>query len=304
MSQPLISVCIAAYNAEKHLEAALRSVGAQTYSSWELLVTEDGSNDRTQSYVQEFATTVSQRVLYNRHKTNQGLPATRNTGIAAASGEWVAFLDADDLWKPDHLETLLSASQIEESDLIFSGTILHDDATWDKLGVRAPTDADLADLPVALYTGRLAIMPSSVMIKRESLRKYGPISNEFPTCCGGEYWLRILSRGGHICFSGTNTCIYRQHQAGKAGRTVAALTESALICERYANWPAIPRELTRTRPASLYRWAGHTLLNEENSAAALQALNRALRLRPLQPKALGLWARAFLHKSLHRRRAA
>jgi glycosyltransferase involved in cell wall biosynthesis len=298
----LISVCIAAYNAEKYLEPALRSVAAQTCPNWEMIVTEDGSHDRTEAFVKALADTVPQRVTYNRHKTNQGLPAARNTGIAAASGEWVAFLDADDLWKPDHLESLISASQIEESDLVFSGSILHDDATWTKLGLRAPTEADLANLPVALFSGHLSIMPSAVMIKRDSLRKYGLISNEFPFCNDTEYWLRILSRGGHLCYSGTNTSIYRQHAAAMSRKTVPFLTDSARICERYRSWKAIPRALARSRPASLYRLAGRSQLVED-PAAALVSLSRSLRLQPLNPKTIGLWTKAFWNRNFRRKPA-
>jgi len=303
MSQPLISVCIAAFNADKYLETTLRSLGAQTHGGWEVIVTEDGSSDRTQSFVQEFAANVPQRVIYNRNKKNQGVPATRNTGIAAASGEWVALLDADDLWKPDHLESLLSTCQIEEPDLVFAGSVLYDNATWTRLGLQAPSEADLADLPLALFTGRLSIPSSAVMIRRESLKKFGPFYKEYPNCSSNEYWLRILSMGGRLSYSGTNTCIYRQNLAPQPRKVTTVLSESARICERYAGWNAIPRSLARERPADLYRQAGRSLL-DENPSAALDALFQALRLQPLSPKTLGLCAKVYLQKSTRRRRAA
>jgi glycosyltransferase involved in cell wall biosynthesis len=295
MNTPLISVCIAAYNAEKYLEATLRTVLSQNFKDWELIVTEDGSKDRTEAYVRDFSSTVPQNVIYNRHDTNRGLSATRNTGIASAESEWIAFLDADDLWKADHLDNLISTSQIEDCDAVYAGSVLHDDNTWDRIGVRAPNAADLADLPVALYSGHLSIMPSSVMIKRESLRKFGPISNEFNICSDTEYWMRLLSLGGRMCYTGTNTCIYRQHSGTLSQKTVAALIESARLCERYSNWKAIPQSLARSRQADLYRWAGHTLLKEK-PAAALESLSRSLRLQPFNYKTFGLWVKAFLRR--------
>jgi GT2 family glycosyltransferase len=303
MSQPLISVCIAAFNADKHLESTLRSVSAQTHGSWELIVTEDGSSDRTQAFVQAFAATVPQRVIYNRHETNQGVPATRNTGIAAAGGEWVALLDSDDLWKPDHLASLVSASQIEEPDLVFAGSVLYDNATWTKLGLRAPTDGDLANLPLALFTGRLAIASSAVMIRREALQKFGPFSKAYANCSSNEYWLRLLSQGGRLSYSGANTCIYRQNLVPQPRKATTVLSESARICEQYASWSAIPRSLARERPASLYRQAGRSLLTE-NPTAALESLFQALRLQPLSPKTLVLCAKVYLHPNTRRRRAA
>jgi len=303
MNSPLISICIAAYKAEKYLEATLRTVFSQNFNDWELIVTEDGSSDRTEEFVKEFAQKVPQRVIYNRHEHNRGLPATRNTGIAAATGEWIAFLDADDLWKPDHLSALLSTSQIEDCDMIYAGSVQYDDATWTKLSTRAPSDQDLIDLPVAIYTGRLSIMSSSVMVKRESIKKFGPFSPEFPICNNTEYWLRILSKGGRILYSGTNTCIYRQHSGGLSSKTTASLSESARICERYRNWDAIPHLIARTRTASLYRWVGRMLLDDSPSEA-LKPLCHSLRIQPLNPKTLGLWARAFFHQSSKHRHAA
>jgi len=290
---PLISVCIAAYNAEKYLEATLRTVLAQTYKNWEIIVTEDGSTDRTETFVDNFSAEVSQRVVYNRHDTNLGLPTTRNTGIASAWGEWVAFLDADDLWKPDHLDNLLSASHIEECDAVYAGSVLYDDATWTKLGTRAPSEGDLAGLPLALYAGKLSITSSAVMVKREALARFGPFSKEFPVCSTTEYWLRILSKEGKMFYSGNSTCIYRQRSTSLSSKNEIFLAENARLCESYSQWAAIPRSVGRSRPADLYRQLTRALLNE-NPAAARASLSQALRLQPLSLEALGLWARLFL----------
>jgi GT2 family glycosyltransferase len=303
MNQPIISICIAAYNAEKYLEATLRTIQSQTFKDWELIVTEDGSKDRTEEFVSDFSTKVPQNIIYDRHPSNRGLPATRNTGAAAASGEWIVFLDADDLWKPDHLECLVSASHIENADVVFSGSVEYDDATWTKLSTHTPSNQDLADLPLALYTGRLSIKSSAAMISRKSLQRFGPVAPEFHLCCDTEYWLRVLSQGGHLLFSGTNTCIYRQHNASLSRKTAATFIETARICEHYSEWAAIPRLIARTRTASLYRWAGSTLL-ADNPADALKPLSNSLRLVPLNPKTLGLWAKAFFTQGTRSRRSA
>jgi glycosyltransferase involved in cell wall biosynthesis len=303
MYTPLISVCIPAFRADRYLEAALRSVADQTYAHWEVIVTEDGSKDRAEEIVHAFGHTVQQTVVYNRHDVNRGLPATRNTGIAAARGQWVAFLDADDLWAPDHLEALVAASQGEWCDLAFSGSILHDDATWKMIEVREPTVDDLQDLSVALYSGKLSIMPSSVMIRRDAFSHFGPISAEFPICNDTEYWLRLLSRGGRLRYSGKNTCIYRQHSASMSRKAAAILLESARLCEKYSDWEAIPAVLRKARPASLYRWAGRTLLLAEEPDEARDVLQKSLRLAPLNPKTMGLWTRAYFGKKARARPA-
>src|ERR1039457_4756626 len=100
MNTPLVSICIPAYNAERFIPETLASVRAQTYKNWEVIVTEDGTKDSTEELLATFAKPVPQPVIYNRHEINRGLPHTRNTGIGAARGQWIAFLDADDFWEP------------------------------------------------------------------------------------------------------------------------------------------------------------------------------------------------------------
>lgn len=98
MSEPLISVVIAAYNAEKYLAETLESVGAQTFSDYEIIVVDDGSTDRT---AQIASSHKNVRLL---SQTNRGEAAARNTGVRAARGAYVSFVDADDIWLPSKLE--------------------------------------------------------------------------------------------------------------------------------------------------------------------------------------------------------
>lgn len=294
MSAPLVSICIPAYKADKYLEETLQSVAAQMFVDWEVIVTEDGSKDRTEEIVRSFASQVSQPVIYRRHTTNSGLPATRNTGIAAARGTWVAFLDSDDLWRPDHLQALLAATRELPCDLVFSGTEWFEDGSNKTLSTSTPSDNDLKDLPVALYTGKLSILPSSVIVRRECFERFGPISTEFPHVNDTEYWLRVLRGGGCLAYSGSVTCRYRRHPDAMSKRAAEILSDSALLCERYADWRAIPAALRRQRPASLYRWAARSLLPQDPRGASV-VLQRALRLQPLSLKTLGLLAKSAFH---------
>lgn len=97
MSTPNVCVLIPAYNAEKYIAAALDSVYAQTYSDFEVIVVDDGSDDETGAVVARYP-----EVIY-RKCPHRGISATRNTCLEMASGEWLAFLDADDLWHPEKL---------------------------------------------------------------------------------------------------------------------------------------------------------------------------------------------------------
>lgn len=93
-----ISVVIPAFNAERHIARAIRSVLAQTHPAEEIIVVDDGSTDGTAGAVRAFGDAV--RLI---EQSNGGVSVARNTGIAASTGDWVAFLDADDEWMPDKL---------------------------------------------------------------------------------------------------------------------------------------------------------------------------------------------------------
>ena len=97
---PKVSVIIPTYNAMTYLPETVESVLRQTYSNFELLIIDDGSSDQTVQWVSQL---VDSRVRLISQE-NQGASVARNTGIAHAQGEYVAFLDADDLWEPTKLE--------------------------------------------------------------------------------------------------------------------------------------------------------------------------------------------------------
>lgn len=97
MSPPLVSVIVPAYNGERYIASALQSVFEQDYHSLEVIVVDDGSSDGSAAIVRSFP-----EVTYI-HQCNQGVAGARNTGIAAAGGEFIALLDQDDLWLPSKL---------------------------------------------------------------------------------------------------------------------------------------------------------------------------------------------------------
>jgi len=107
-STPLVSVVIPAWNAHDTLERTLRSAAAQTYSNFEIVIVDDGSTDATAEIAQRFcADHANVRLL---QQANAGVAAARNLGIAQARGEWVAPLDADDLWHPTKLARQVAAA--------------------------------------------------------------------------------------------------------------------------------------------------------------------------------------------------
>lgn len=98
-----VSVIMPAYNAEAYIEAAVRSVMAQTLENWELIIIDDGSRDATVSILEGLAREDT-RIRFLKNEQNVGVSKTRNRGMDLAKGSYVAFLDSDDLWHPEKLE--------------------------------------------------------------------------------------------------------------------------------------------------------------------------------------------------------
>lgn len=113
MEMKKISVIMPAYNVAKYIEKSMDSVLSQSYLNLELIVINDGSSDQTEEIALRYAKKDSRIVYYAQR--NQGVSVARNTGIEKASGDYITFLDADDLWEKDMLEKLYSKLQSQEN---------------------------------------------------------------------------------------------------------------------------------------------------------------------------------------------
>lgn len=260
---PRVSICIPAYRAEKYLPQALESVRKQTFQDWELIVTEDGSKDKAEALVSAFAQSVFQPVRYQRHEKNQGLPATRNTGIAASSGELIALLDADDCWEAHHLAATVGKLLETGGDLAHAGSILFDSDTGKALETRAPSLSAVERFPLSLYEGDYIIQPSSVVLRKALWERAGGFDPTFRYVEDREMWLRCARVGGRFVYTGANTCLYRKH--GEALSTHSA--EMAVACarafEKQLDWDAIPETLRRRSTAQAWIAAARILQRGE-----------------------------------------
>lgn len=126
MVEPLISIIMPAYNAEKYITESVDTVINQTYKNWELIIINDGSTDDTEAIARQYTLTDSRIKLINQE--NKKLSAARNIGIKAAVGDWVAFLDADDLWVADKLKKQIALINTKpDIGLVFSDGYIFND---------------------------------------------------------------------------------------------------------------------------------------------------------------------------------
>jgi glycosyltransferase involved in cell wall biosynthesis len=114
---PIVSIVMPIFNRRRFLPAAFEAILAQQIDSWQLVVIDDGSTDGSEELVDAFRARVPQSVLYIR-QANQGAYGARNTGVAHATGKYIAFYDSDDVWLPHHLSSSVAALEA------------HDDVDW------------------------------------------------------------------------------------------------------------------------------------------------------------------------------
>lgn len=118
----LVSIIVPVYNGEKFIRETMDSVLAQTYSDWELLLIEDGSSDGSADVIEKYvAEKAETRIRLIRQPSNQGAARSRNRGLLEASGRYIAYLDADDLWAPEKLEHELKFMEEKGAAFVFTG---------------------------------------------------------------------------------------------------------------------------------------------------------------------------------------
>ena len=184
-NQPEISVIIPTFNRVHTLPRAIDSVLSQTVQSKEIIVVDDGSTDDTQAVLVDYP---ELRIFL---KDNRGVSAARNVGIEKASGEWLAFLDSDDEWLPEKLETQWAA--ICNNDKL----ICHTEEIWIRNGERVNQMKKHQKFGGWIYEKCLplcVISPSSVMIHTSIFEEVGLFDESLEVCEDYDLWLRICSK--------------------------------------------------------------------------------------------------------------
>lgn len=166
-----VSIVMPAYNAEKFIALTIESVLSQTYLNWELIIVDDCSKDLTRSVINSLAMK-DQRIKLIALEKNFGAPAgPRNIGIRQAKGEWIAFLDADDIWHPRKLEIQLAL--MNQYHAVFSSTLSRNFINENKIIYESIKDYPTVNkITYAMQRLKGRIANSSVVVKKELLLKY------------------------------------------------------------------------------------------------------------------------------------
>jgi len=213
MDKPVVSIIMPAFNSAKYIRESVNSVIRQTFDNWELIIVNDGSTDDTMNIADGYAASDLRIRLINQE--NKKLSAARNTGIANASGSWIAFLDADDLWVSDKLEKQLAIAETRpEVGVIFTdGFTFYDDS--------AKTATPYGTIAGSLSAGTIYkleyqgnyIPVLSVIVKKKHVDEVGTQDETLNGCEDWDYWLRLAING--VSFYGMDDKLfyYRKHAA-------------------------------------------------------------------------------------------
>jgi glycosyltransferase involved in cell wall biosynthesis len=214
---PLVSVIIPLYNSDRYISEVLQSVTNQTYSDIEVLVIDDGSTDKSLATAKEFE---GGRIkIFSQ--SNKGASAARNYGLREAKGEYIQFLDADDLLSPNKIEEQIKLLIQNPDTIAFSPTIHFFDG--EALDNKIPIDEwyyDSFTNPISfllkLYGGDDTdggmIQPNSWLTPKNIIDKAGFWNEELSVDDDGEFFCRILVQASGIVFSKNGINYYRKHK--------------------------------------------------------------------------------------------
>jgi glycosyltransferase involved in cell wall biosynthesis len=282
VGEPLVSVIIIFLDAERFLAEAVESVYAQSHRAWELLLVDDGSSDDSQRLARQYAARDPRRVRYLEHPghENRGMSASRNRGLREAGGEFVTFLDADDVFTPDKLAAQVAimrahpaAAMVYGHALIWHGwTGTLEDAARDfryELGVRPESRVPPPTLFHLLLANRAQTpMTGNALLRRSVVEQLGGFEEEFRGLYEDQVFFFKVNLAWPVYVSSQCWLKYRQHAASHvAGNAVGdyysgrrALLEwlSAYVASQ--GFPpdseigrAVRRELWRARHPGLQR---------------------------------------------------
>jgi glycosyltransferase involved in cell wall biosynthesis len=237
MSQPLVSAIIIFFNEERFLAKAIDSVLAQTYEHWELLLVDDGSNDRSAQIASSYVERFPERMRYLDHPghVNRGTSAARNLGLSQARGDFIGFLDADDIWCPTKLEEQLTVLDAHPRvSMTYGRTLIWrqwgdpKEAHWGEdefcdLGVTPDTVINPPQLLISLIENRVQTPTTcNALMRKEAILRVGGFEDRFRGMFEDQVFFMKLCLAETVFVSSACWAQYRQRPDSCSARAEAA----------------------------------------------------------------------------------
>ncbi|HAJ60096.1 MAG TPA: glycosyl transferase family A [Cyanobacteria bacterium UBA8543] len=246
---PLISVIIPVYNGEKTIKETIESVLNQTFTNFEIIVINDGSKDATIQIVESIQDPRIKLFSY----PNAGQAASRNRGISKAVGEFIAFLDADDLWTPDKLEAQLKALQENpQAAVAYSWTDFIDESgKFLRPGAYMSVTGDVYK---HLLVVNFLENGSNPLIRASALREVGNFDESLSNAHDWDMWLRLAARYHFVAVSSIQI-LYRVSSTSMSSNVLGMQKSSLRVIERaYAQAPESIQHFKRISLANSHKY--------------------------------------------------
>jgi glycosyl transferase family 2 len=285
MSGPLVSVIIPVWNAAAFIGQTVKSVLAQTFRDYELFIVNDGSPDTAELEAALLPYRDSLKYLPERHR---GAAAARNAALRVATGTYVAFLDADDLWLPNYLEEQIAfLSARPDVDLVYADAKLTGDSP---LAGRTFMETAPSRGPVtlkSLLSLRCHVIASGVVVRRSAVMDVGMFDESISRGHDFDLWVRLARRGARMAYQRRVLLQRHIHDSNLSGdavseceRALAALRRIDASMTLAADERAALNVSMAWLSARRERELGKRCLRTADFAGAIDAIERAYRAEP------------------------
>jgi glycosyltransferase involved in cell wall biosynthesis len=276
---PKVDVIIPAYNAAKYVAAAIESVIGQTYEDWKILLVDDGSTDNTAEVVEPFIERLGPKLQYI-YKPNGGLPAARNTAIRNSSAEFLALLDADDVWLPCRLAELLQCFEDRPHVGLAYGLISWIDADGVIIdtfsGNRNPAEGRIA---THIYTRKVHLPCPTVTFRRSCVDEVGLFDETMRATEDRDLWLRIALRY-EVAFVPKVLALYRLSAGSMSTDSGRMLKAQLRFVEKHYGAPGCGRVARRIALGEIYKHQAELLVAGGDSWGCFRSSLRSLAFYP------------------------
>lgn len=276
MEKNLVSIITPVYNGALFLDRSIKSVLAQTYQHWELILIDDSSDDNSVEVIKKYET--DDRIKLLKNDSNLGIPATRNIGIRQSKGEYVALLDQDDEWTPDKLETQVEI--LDKSDetfgLCYSNVKFQSEERVLFEQRNEIESLDSIDKNFELMLFKNLITSSTALIKKTALEDVG-MFDESILWGGDDYdlWLRIAQKY-KLAYADKILCVRFEHDKNYSGDKKKMMMMSIEMGESYAKEYNLDNSTVKAIRANHYYRYGIESIKKKNISDGMYHIIKSL----------------------------
>lgn len=280
--EPLISIITPAYNAETTIVATIESVLNQTWKNWEMIIIDDGSTDNTH----QTAASVHHPGIRLLQEKNKGVAATRNQGMKLAKGEYIAFLDSDDLWEPEKLASQIAFFQQADSSY---GLVHSSYLEFDEQGSYAPKPLQHCknlNISGEVHTDLIIhdfIATLTVMIKREVVENIGDFDLNFSGTEDWDLWIRIAEKY-KVGYIDRSLARYRLNASGLSKNYTSFEGELKKVLDKYLTPSNVNPKQKRLALWLFHRHMTHGFARSGDFKRSLRHLLKTIQSRPVEWK--------------------